>query len=123
MKEKNIVASKRKYPPEWEKQASTWLSWPHNEKEWGKKRLPKIKEFYIQLINIILKFQDVNLIFTNKEMLVETHCHASLQGTKHKLKKIIIPNNDIWIRDYGPFFVNVIASERSERSNLAFQPF
>ena len=90
----------RRYPSEWEKQKAVWLSWPHNEKEWGRGRLGELEKFYISLISTILRFQDVNLIFPN----VET-CHGmSLQNEKHKLKKIIIPNNDIWIRDYGPFF-------------------
>ena len=91
----------RRYPSEWEKQKAVWLSWPHNEKEWGRGRLGELEKFYISLISTILRFQDVNLIFPN----VETHCNASLPNGAHKLKKIIIPNNDIWIRDYGPFFV------------------
>lgn len=103
MKEKNIVASKRRYPPEWEKQATTWLSWPHNEKEWGKKRLPKIKKFYEELISTILDFQNVNLILANEELLKEIENIPTKK--RYKCKKIIIPNNDIWIRDYGPFFV------------------
>ena len=90
----------RRHPAEWEKQASVWLSWPHNEKEWGKKRLPKIKEFYVKLIKIILQFQDVNLILADEELLGDV---KTLRATP--LRKIIIPNNDIWIRDYGPFFI------------------
>ena len=93
----------RRYPAEWEKQAAVWLAWPHNEKEWGKKRLPKIKEFYKELISIILKFQDVNLILANEEMLNDV---KAIHELPQRLKKIIIPNNDIWIRDYGPFFVS-----------------
>jgi len=100
----------RYYPAEWEKQKCTWLSWPHNEKEWGKKRLPGIRKFYIDLISKILHFQDVNLIFTNEKSLfqVETIHELPLQvrNKKYKLKGIIIPNDDIWIRDYGPFFMS-----------------
>ena len=91
----------RYYPPEWEKQQAVWLSWPHNEKEWGK-RLPEIKNFYKKLISIILNFQDVNLLLAHEDLLNNVNF---LHFKKHKLKKIIIPNNDIWIRDYGPFFV------------------
>ncbi|OGI07270.1 MAG: hypothetical protein A3I68_00705 [Candidatus Melainabacteria bacterium RIFCSPLOWO2_02_FULL_35_15] len=98
------LTANRHYPAEWETQRATWLSWPHNEKEWGKKRIEKIKKFYIELVNKILEFQDVNLIIPNEEFLEETCCSMS-QQKKYKLKKIIIPNNDIWIRDYGPFFM------------------
>lgn len=96
--------SLRRYPAEWEKQACVWLSCPHNEKEWEKKRLPELKQFYVELIKVILRFQDVNLILANEGMLGEDN-YPRIQNGKHKLKKIIIPNNDIWIRDYGPFFV------------------
>ena len=95
----------RRYPAEWEKQRAIWLSWPHNEKEWGGKRLSGIRGFYIKLISEILDFQDVNLIFPDVETL---HATSLAESKKHKLKKIILPNNDIWIRDYGPFFLEKI---------------
>ena len=100
------VSSARRYPAEWEAQRATWLSWPHNEKEWGKNRISGIQKFYIELINKILEFQDVHLIIPNEEFLEET-CHGMSLLKKNKLKKIILPNNDIWIRDYGPFFMDV----------------
>ncbi len=99
----------RRYPAEWENQCATWLSWPHNEKEWGKERLQRIRGFYIELINKILQFQDVNLIFANEALLEEVSSDKQFVKAIHelpqRLKKIILPNNDIWIRDYGPFFM------------------
>ncbi|OGI20841.1 MAG: hypothetical protein A3B68_09940 [Candidatus Melainabacteria bacterium RIFCSPHIGHO2_02_FULL_34_12] len=117
---------KRRYPAEWEKQRATWLSWPHNKKEWehrqygksAKGQINRIREFYIKLILTILDFQDVKLILPDEKTLSSIEAlRATPLRKKHKLHKIIIPNNDVWIRDYGPFFMNVIASERSERSN------
>lgn len=97
----------RRYPAEWEKQAAVWLSWPHNEKEWGKERLGELGKFYKKLISTILQFQNVNLVLADEEMLGEVgaYCNMPLQNARYKFKKIIIPNNDIWIRDYGPFFL------------------
>lgn len=91
------------YPPEWEKQAATWLSYPHNNKEWGKDRIEKIRNFYTELISNILDFQDVKLVFFDEQCL--NQFKNSFTEKKYKLHKIIIPNNDIWIRDYGPFFL------------------
>ena len=65
----------RRYPAEWERQKATWLSWPHNENEWGKKRIARMQKFYIELINKILEFQDVNLIFPDVAFMEET-CHG-----------------------------------------------
>ena len=109
----NTQSLRRDYLAEWEVQESVWLAWPHNESEW-KNNLKGIRQFYEKLIEIILKFQDVNLIFPNVDLLSAT----SLQrATKHKLNKIIIPNNDIWIRDYGPFFLK----KDSEKIVLNFE--
>ena len=101
----NPQSALRRYPAEWETQRAVWLSWPHNEKEWGKERLQRIRGFYIELITKVLEFQDVNLIFPNVETLYVTSLPETFDKTKFKLKKIILPNNDIWIRDYGPFFL------------------
>ncbi|MBI3591545.1 MAG: agmatine deiminase family protein [Candidatus Melainabacteria bacterium] len=111
----------RRYPPEWEKQRTTWLSWPHNEKEWGRKRLPEIKRFFQELISQILKLQDVNLLLTNEEMLEEVERFFPVQKSKFKLKKIIVPNNDIWIRDYGPFFLETASSKKKKSLLLDFE--
>ncbi len=124
LKTHNVDLS-RYYPPEWAIQLVTWLSWPHNEKEWGKQRLSKIRDFYIQLISQILDFQNVNLILANERLLdeVETIYKLSKQISKKKFKckKIIIPNNDIWIRDYGPFFIKKTQNNKKRSCILDFE--
>ena len=113
----------RRYPAEWEKQKATWLSYPHNLKEWGNQRIKKIRAFYKDLISKILDFQDVNLIFADEELLneIETQLIVSQQKKKHKLKRIIIPNNDIWIRDYGPFFIETKEKKKKKSLLLDFE--
>jgi agmatine deiminase len=66
---------------EWEEQAATWLAMPINEENWAPRR-ERIDAFYSKLIETILKFQPVKV-----------------------LDDLKIPHNDIWIRDYGPFFM------------------
>ena len=73
--------SKIRYPAEWEKQAATWLALPVNEQNWAPRR-ERIDAFYSKLIETVSRFQPVKIL-------------DSLQ----------IPHDDIWIRDYGPFFV------------------
>jgi len=70
-----------RYPAEWEKQAATWLALPINEQNWASRR-ERIDAFYSKLINTISRFQPVKI-----------------------LDNLKIPHNDIWIRDFGPFFV------------------
>lgn len=73
--------SEIRYPAEWEEQAATWLAMPINEQNW-KNRREQIDDFYSKLIETISRFQKVKI-----------------------LDNLSIPHNDIWIRDYGPFFV------------------
>jgi len=70
-----------RYPAEWEEQAATWLALPINEENWAIRR-ERIDAFYSKLIGTISRFQTVKI-----------------------LDDLQIPHNDIWIRDYGPFFV------------------
>lgn len=97
-----------RYPAEWEEQHCTWLSWPFNINEWGESRLNKISKFYLDLIFNILDFQNVKLIFSNEILFNDFVKHGfenQFTNKKFKLYKLIIPCNDIWIRDYGPFFM------------------
>jgi agmatine deiminase len=70
-----------RYPAEWEEQTATWLALPANEQNWAARR-ERVNAFYSKLTEIISRFQPVKIL-------------SDLQ----------IPHNDIWIRDYGPFFL------------------
>ena len=70
-----------RYPAEWERQAATWLALPINEQNWASRR-ERIDAFYSKLIDNVSRFQQVKI-----------------------LDDLRIPHNDIWIRDYGPFFM------------------
>jgi len=94
---------KHRYPAEWEPQAATWLAWPHNPQNWGKLRA-EIEDFYAKLILWITQFQPVNLLVPPERTIPE----PILLSWKANLYPVIqhaIPTNDIWIRDYGPFFM------------------
>jgi agmatine deiminase len=92
------------YPAEWEKQAATWLAWPSHPDNWGGARKAAIEDFYTTLIATISRFQTVCV-------LVPYHWKppAPVAGRFLNLRHIPqffeIPTNDIWIRDYGPFFI------------------
>jgi agmatine deiminase len=98
------------YPPEWSKQKTVWLSFPHNSGEWDKvdtkDPLQKIKAFYRELVEKILDYQNVSLLFHDEALYEEEkEWTKDLIIKKHKFEDYIIENNDIWIRDYGPFFM------------------
>ncbi|PCJ57290.1 MAG: agmatine deiminase [Planctomycetota bacterium] len=95
-----------RYPAEWEPQETIWLTWPENTKEWGD-RLDNIRKFYIKLISTILPYQSVSLII-RKASFESNDLKGFFAGFKYECLQYEFDNNDIWIRDYGPIFVEDI---------------
>ena len=93
-----------RYPAEWEEQKATWLSFPHNQENWHGERGKKIRKFYIDLIRTVSDFQPVNVLIPSKNFLTPKEQRA-LEGTSFPVNFAVIKTDDIWIRDYGPFFV------------------
>lgn len=93
-----------RHPAEWEEQAATWLSFPHHPKNWAGERGVKIRQFYFDLVCQISKFQPVKLIVPKGWTLPEEESPRFIK-CKFAPQVYSIRTNDIWIRDYGPFFV------------------
>ena len=91
-----------RFPAEWEPQKRVWLAWPHNAVNWGER--PLIFAFYETLIGIIRRFQPVALIVPPDTAL--SFPSASDDRSRHPIECIPMPTDDIWIRDYGPIFVD-----------------
>ena len=99
-----MAKSSVRYPAEWEKQSATWLAFPHNKTNWYGERGVKIRKFYVELIRNITKFQPVNLLLPSKNFLTDEE-KTALANRPFPVNFIVIKTNDIWIRDYGPFFM------------------
>lgn len=93
------------FPAEWEKHASTWLSYPHNEASWPGK-IHTIFPFYHQFIKELAKGELVNINVLNPEtgdLLIK-----ALQELGTNMQHIRLhenATNDAWCRDHGPAFV------------------
>lgn len=98
------MAASIRYPAEWEEQAATWLAFPHNKKNWYGERGEKIRKFYINLIQTISEFQPVNVLVPSKNFLTFDE-KLALADRPFPVSVIFLKTNDIWIRDYGPFFM------------------
>ena len=99
-----MAKSSVRYPAEWESQSATWLAFPHNKTNWYGERGVKIRKFYVELIRNITEFQPVNLLLPSKNFLTDEE-KAALANRPFSVNFIVIKTNDIWIRDYGPFFM------------------
>jgi agmatine deiminase len=114
-------------PAEWLEQKTVWLSFPHNKihlssklaSEPDKDGLTLMKEFFWRFIDIVLDYQDIKLLFDTEAMLMENIDKLSSFAAKpFKLISLVIPNNDIWIRDFGPIFA--IDKETEEKIVVDF---
>ena len=99
-----MAKSSVRYPAEWEKQSATWLAFPHNKTNWYGERGVKIRKFYVELVRNITVFQSVNLLLPSKNFLTDEE-KTALANRPFPVNFIVIKTNDIWIRDYGPFFM------------------
>ena len=88
---------------EWETQVATWLAFPHNKKNWNGKQAEKVKAFYYKLILTITKFQKA-CILVPKDFQLPELIQKKLAKNKFPAHFIKMQTDDIWIRDYGPFF-------------------
>lgn len=99
-----MSSSKIYSPAEWEEQAATWLSFPHHKINWDGELGEKARKFYFDLILKITKFQPAKVLVPANFSLPES-IEKKLNSQPYKTEFLKIPTNDIWIRDYGPFFV------------------
>lgn len=93
-------------PAEWAKQESIWLSWPQNVETWPGKRLARVEEAYLQMIEGTLPGQKVNLLVQNDAVGAAVKKRLEKMGIKtSNLVLKSVPTVDSWIRDYGPTYI------------------
>ena len=90
-----------RWPAEWEPQASTWLSWPHNRNSWPDKFEP-VPPLFAQFVKTLARFETVNVLAGGDAVMAEA---KSLVGGVPNVVLHDIPTNDAWCRDHGPTFL------------------
>jgi len=110
-----------RFPAEWERHASTWLSYPHNEASWPDKIDP-IFPHYNQFIKEISKGEIVNINVIDKMMLQIVRQQLIENGTDiTKIRFHLFPTNDAWCRDHGPaFLINPDAKDKKVIVNWGY---
>ncbi|MBN1159253.1 MAG: agmatine deiminase family protein [Bacteroidales bacterium] len=94
-----------RFPAEWEKHASTWLSYPHNELSWPG-RINTIFPYYHQFIKELTKGELVNINVRDDDMLEKIRKALEEDGIDMQHVRFHLnPTNDAWCRDHGPAFL------------------
>jgi len=94
-----------RFPAEWEPQAATWFSWPHNLDTWPGKFDP-IPGVFTGIVKTLAPYQHININVTGDAMREDVSARllqANIDSRRFTLYKI--PTNDTWCRDHGPAFV------------------
>jgi agmatine deiminase len=94
-----------RFPAEFEKHESTWLSWPHKEASWPGK-IDSIYPAYSLFVRLLAQSEKVNINVTDEAMATSAQRHLESAGAD--LSKIFFhyhPSNDAWCRDHGPAFL------------------
>ena len=95
-----------RFPAEWEPQAATWFSWPHNLDTWPGKFEP-IPDVFTGIVKTLAPYQHVNINVTGdvdaRADVATRLLQANIDSSRVTLHNI--PTNDAWCRDHGPAFV------------------
>ena len=99
-------------PAEWEPHSATQLHWPSNRDTWPGDRLQKVEEVYLNIIDVLHRFEPVILL---ADLTVDTDSIVEkLREREMNLSSINIysvPINDVWARDCGPIFIKQSANK------------
>jgi agmatine deiminase len=94
-----------RFPAEWEKHSSTWLSYPHNLSSWPGK-IHTIFPYYHQFIKEIASGELININVLDADMSNQITIDLTRAGVNmHNIRLHILPTNDAWCRDHGPAFI------------------
>lgn len=99
MEREQHQATGRRWPAEWEPQAATWISWPHNLATWPD-RFDAIPACFEAFIRAVCEFQPVHVLAAKHLSDARQRLAGLPDVTLHDVR-----TNDCWIRDYGPTFV------------------
>ncbi len=98
-------------PAEWEPHAATWLAWPHSESTFPGK-IPVVEQTMARWVRELTRrrpgkpAERVELITANPSIRARAERILADWDIPTDLVRFHTwPNNDVWIRDYGPTFL------------------
>lgn len=89
----------RRMPDEAEPHAATWMAFGPSPRIWGRRLLPVVRDNLAAIANAIAAHEPVNVLVRE-----EDHDLAS-RLCDRKVKLVVAPIDDLWMRDTGPVFV------------------
>jgi agmatine deiminase len=97
-------------PAEWERHEATWLSWPHNVRDWPGKFAP-IPWVYAEIVRRIAQGEKVRLLVGAHEAAARRVLKRA-QVPLENVEFLRVATDRVWTRDTGPIFVVGAAGEK-----------
>ena len=97
-----------RWPAEWEAKDAMLLTWPENRETWPGERLQRVEGVYVELLRAMASRQRVLCLVSSAVVgeVADRLVRQSLEpGTSLDLEWVVMPTNDLWVRDYGPIGV------------------
>ncbi len=104
----------RRLPAEWEPQSAVLLTWPHAHGDWGH-HLDEAQQTFAAMARAIASRQRLVISCHDTESLAQVE--ALTRGLS-SVERLLIPSNDIWVRDHGP--ITVLQSGQPRLLNFRF---
>lgn len=100
-------------PAEWAPHAATWLSWPHKEASWPG-RLDRIPPIFDDMVRALVPGEAVHIVARDEALAneIRARLRRALGAALWAAGRVVvhvIPNDDAWIRDHGPIFIQRVA--------------
>jgi agmatine deiminase len=91
-------------PAEWEPHEGTWLIWPHEDTH--KDSQLHLEYLWLEMTRVLQENERVHIIVPDEQRLEHLqHQLRFYQISEKNLDLLIIPNDDVWVRDCGPIFL------------------
>lgn len=102
-------------PAEWHLHSGTQLHWPSNKETWPGKRMQRVEQVYLNIIEILGKYEPVHLLVTDEHTYEYVRELFIKQGISLQYITFHIqPVNDVWARDCGPIFIRRLKNGNEE---------
>ncbi len=102
------IKNKNKFrmPAEWEKHSATWLAWP-NDDDYFEDKIKNIEKIYLKIILSLHTDEHIKLLVSSEKEEEKVKAMMIDFGINLSTVTLFQTNYiDVWIRDYGPTFIN-----------------
>jgi len=92
-----------RFPAEWEKHESVWISWPEMEVECDLEGY-SIEDTYKVIVKEITQRLNLNVLVSNEKLRVRLESELKPSKDVHTIQYLVTEKYSIWARDFGPIF-------------------